>query len=405
MKQEEYQKPNLFVYQIGKIIGWYFNHFVFHLEYKRNELKDEQGPCVVLAGHSSSYDQFGVGLATKRKITFVLGKSMFYTVPFIGFVKGFRTINKDQFQTRIPELKAMRAVVKAGEILAIFPTGICSNDGESTYLPEATGKFVKSLGVNVYIAKLDGIYISNPKWSKVLRKGKVEANIYKLYTAEDIKSLSSEEIYAGIDRELHYDNYEWQEQAQVVFQNGDNVIGLENVLHSCPVCLQKHSIQCRGQNTLFCEKCGFEEVADTYGFLHNEMDEKNEIRHISAWGRLIREQLKDRIRQDDHFQEVVAVNVTRLDREKRRFVSIGDGKVSVDRQELKVTLNASGESEPVFCEKTLDFSSLPMIPGKYFDLQNGMDTYRCFTHEPKDASYIMDVVRCIFEMDKEREEA
>ena len=39
-----------------------------------------------------------------------------------------------------------------------------------------------------------------------------------------------------------------------------------------------------------------------------------------------------------------------------------------------------------------------MIPGKYFDLQDGSTVFRCYPEEKKDVAYITDIVSCIAEL-------
>jgi hypothetical protein len=57
-------------------------------------------------------------------------------------------------------MKKMKAVVEAGQPLAIYPAGLMCEDGLSTPIPKATYKFLKWMNVDVYMARTD---LSTPR--------------------------------------------------------------------------------------------------------------------------------------------------------------------------------------------------------------------------------------------------
>ena len=52
-----------------------------------------------------------------------------------------------------------------------------SEDGASTPIPLATGKSLKWLGQDVYVAYVEGSYLTNPKWGRKWRKGQINIDI------------------------------------------------------------------------------------------------------------------------------------------------------------------------------------------------------------------------------------
>lgn len=396
-----YSKPNALTYGIGKTVAYIYNSFLIKNKYIRNELKDVKGPAVVLGTHMSKYDQFLISDATKRRITFMISDAMYHSISFGWFIKSLKPVHKMQFRTTLSDMTNCAAVTKAGEILCLFPTGVCTLAGGSTYLPAATGKFLKFLKSDVYIAKLNGAYLTNPKWSKVIRKGGIHTDIYKLMSSDDLKAMSVEDIYAKINEALAFNEYEWQESQNIPFENGNCIEGLENVLHSCPKCKMHSSIHTKDTDTIYCSECGFQEKADTYGFLHNEKDPESEIRYPSDWLSKLHDNLRETISSDESFRESFPCTVKKLNIEKHCFEELGKATVSIDKKRISATL---GDGFEILNEPSDSYPYPPMIPGEYFDLQSLEEIIRCYPCNTKDVTYFCEIASCMFELSNQSKE-
>ncbi len=397
MKKKEYQKssykkPGFFAFEIYRMMCIYVSKIVLNGHVVRNEFKGVKEPCVVLMNHESGLDHCCMGLLTKRRITYVIAESRYYTTKFFWLFKQLHTVNKKQFRTDLNDIKNMKAVIDGGGCLIIFPAGVCTACGMHTELPAATGKFLKLLGADVYVAKISGVYLSNPKWSDIKRRGGVDVDAYRLISAEALKSGTYDEIYQLADEALKYNDYEWQEKKMVKFKNGNNIVGLENVLYSCPVCGGFKSILHKGKDTIYCEKCGFEEKADEYGFLHKVSSNGVEIRYPSEWFRAINRDLKNTISQDDSFRYEFSGKIFTLSIKRHKFVFVANGRVVVDKEKIVVITECE---EKLLDETTKSYLSIPSIPGKYLDLQHVDGIYRVYPDDGKDVSVFLDTVKAI----------
>ena len=177
----KYRKPNWFCYRIAQIVSWFVAAVLFRRKILRNEIKGVKGPFVVIANHEAALDFVNLIGTTYRRMTFVISKSFFSTLPIQGFLKKLGVIPKQQFQTSADDLKRMKRVVDAGQPVVIYPAGLMCEDGMSTPIPAATYKFLKWLGVDVYVARTQGTYFVMPKWSKKMRPGRTYIDIYKLF--------------------------------------------------------------------------------------------------------------------------------------------------------------------------------------------------------------------------------
>ena len=77
-----------------------------------------------------------------------------------------------------------------------------------------------------------------------------------LLTAQQLETMSVEEIRQAVEQRLYYDEFQWLETRPAVRYGGKNLAqGLENILSVCPVCGGRHTVTTR-KREVFCENCG-----------------------------------------------------------------------------------------------------------------------------------------------------
>lgn len=295
-RPELYRRPSPLHYRLARLVSWFVATFIFGRKFLRNEIRNADGPFVVIANHQAALDFVNIIGAAKKPMSFVLSWSFYSTLPIKGFLDKMGIIPKQQFQTSVSDMKRMKAVIEAGGRLVIYPAGLMCEDGLGTPIPQATYKFLKWLGADVYVARSAGSYFVMPKWSKGLRPGRTEVDIYKLFDRDSLAAMSLDEVKRRTDEALMYDAYREQERIRWPYRGGDNIRGLEKVLYMCPHCGAEHSISAVGKSVLACSECGYAQSSDRYGFLHLLSDHGEEIRYVSDWNRLLLERLgrKDR---------------------------------------------------------------------------------------------------------------
>lgn len=375
----QYREPSTIVYSLFKFLSRIVSRFLYHPTVLRNELKDVDGPIVLLANHESALDVVNVVTQYKEKLSIVFGNNYYYSLPRIAqkLADACGVIHKQQFQSNTSDLTKMKEVIKAGGSLLIFPAGLMCEDGLSTPIPEATASFLKWLDTDVYMAKSIGTYFVMPKWSDVKRRGKSKVDIFKAFSTDELESSSEPELREKIDNLLYFDAYEDQEHDRFTYKRGDDTKGLEKVVYQCPVCKTKYSIV-SNHNRLSCTACGYTQTMDTMGFLHCE-DSKQEVRYVSSWVKWILEQRKQEINED--FSMSLHCEVSVMNGIDIGFRPAGEGKVTLNT--TSVILDAIIDGQPRHIEKSvLDFPSLPFVPGKRFEIQDDMLSYRCFPDNP-----------------------
>ena len=393
-----YHKPNIFVYRFAQAVGWLVAKCLFHLKMGCNDIKNKEGAYLVIANHQCALDFANLICATKRPMTFVLSKSFFSTLPITGALKKLGVIPKQQFQTTVADMKNMKAVVDAGQPLAIYPAGLMCEDGLSTPVPKATYKFLKWMNVDVYMARTEGTYFVMPKWSKKLRPGRTTMDVTLLFTKEELAALSLDEIKARTDAVLLYDAYREQEKTPRRYTGCNDIRGLENVLYMCPSCGKEHTMAVRDKSVITCAHCGFTQKMDDYGFFHCE-DQEKEIRYVSEWSRLIYRDMARKLEADNTMQMQAEVFFRIVDNKKHKMVDAGEGTILLKRGSITLAGNIWGE-ETVLEVSIMGVPALPFSPGKYLEVQHGEDIYRCVFKDGRPVMKFINMLKSLYELEQ-----
>lgn len=384
------QQSNLFQYRAAQTLSRVASTLLFRCRTLRNEIKNVEGPYTIIANHQAALDFVNLIGATRRPIRFVISQSFFSTLPIRGTLEKIGVIPKQQFQTAAGDLRKMRAALDAGQPLAIYPAGLMCEDGLSTPIPAATYKFLKWLGTDIYMARTEGTYFVMPKWAGGIRPGRTTMDIYRLFTKEELADMTEEEIRARAEPALLYDAYREQEQHRAVYMGGRNLQGLEQVLYRCPHCGGEHTVAAK-KNRLYCTACGYEQVSDRYGFLHNRKGLGEEIRYVSDWSRRIYEQVKDSLRRGENTSLTEAVEIRMVDTAKKKFVPVGTGTLSLNAAGFTLQGTIGGEATEIAVSIT-NVPTLPFSPGKHLELQQGSTIYRCI---PRDGRLVMKFIHMV----------
>ena len=394
MKQN---KQNIFIYRGVQVVSWFVAKFIFKRKIIRNEIKGKKGPFVVIANHQAAYDFVNLIGITRTPMVFVISNSFYNALPIKGILNKIGVIPKQQFQTSVCDMKRMRSVIDGGKPLVIYPAGLMCEDGLSTPIPSATYKFLKWMDADVYVARSYGTYFAMPKWTKGMRAGETQLDVYKLFSREQLAEMDVETIRQETNKAILFDAYREQEKLQVKYKGNDNIQGLENVLYMCPHCKTEFSIGVKDKNRIFCDKCGYEQQSDEYAFLHNTAGIGQEIRYVSDWSRLIYEDLKKRIEANCESTLSAATKLLMIDPKKKGFSQVGEGTIELLLDRFVIIADIGGEKTELSIP-TGSFASLPFCPGSYLEVQDGKTIYRCVLEDGKLVMKFINMVKIYYEL-------
>ncbi len=396
---KDYVKPDILVYRLAQTIGFITSTLLFRKKTLRNEIKGVKGAYVVIANHEAQLDAANLICATSRPMTFVASNSFYRSLsrPVHFLLKKLAVIPKQQFQTSLNEMKKIKAVTDSGNPLVIYPAGLMCEDGLSTPIPRGTYKFLKWLGVDVYAARTTGTYFAQPKWAKKTRPGRTYIDIYKLLSAEELESMSIEEIETTANTALMFDAYRDQEKYLCRYCNSDVIEGLENVLYMCPHCGKEFSVAVKNKTNIFCSECGFEEMSDKYSFLHLKSRIGKEMRYVSDWSREIFKKVKESIKNAPDTVLTLKTKIHIIDKARCKFCEVGSGILSLSEKLITLKGEINGEAVDLNAA-TASYPVLPFMPGRYIELQIKDKIYRCVPDDGRQVMKFINHLKAFYEL-------
>ena len=224
-----------------------------------NKVGKPDKPAIVLCNHGSFIDFiYAAALLRKFNPNFIAARLYFYNKYLGWLLRTLGAFPKSMFAPDIENAKNCLIVLREKSLLAMMPEARLSTVGRFEDIQENTYSFIKNAGVSVYTVKINGDYFADPKWGKGFRRGSlVEAELDILYTAEEMKNITLDELRLSINERLNYNEFEWlEERPKVRYKSKRMAEGLENILHICPICGNKYTITTK-KDKVFCEYCGY----------------------------------------------------------------------------------------------------------------------------------------------------
>ena len=338
---------------------------------KINKLEGHpEKPAIVLCNHGSFIDfVYAEAMLRKSRPHFVVARLYFYHKWLGTLLRELGCFPKSMFALDIESTKNCLRVLQRGEILAMMPEARLSTAGRFEDIQESTYSFLKKSGVPVYTVKLRGDYFADPKWGNGLRRGaRVEAELDILFTAQQLKELSLEQIRRGVEERLYYDEFAWLEtQPKLRYRSRRLAEGLENILSVCPVCKKKHTISTR-KREIFCSHCGrLTALNDRYGFEPGFVFD-----NFGQWYAWQKELLKQQILADPEYVLQSAVELRLPGDGKSLTRHAGNGTCTLSRSGL--TYEGTKDGQPYRVSFAIDkIYRLLFGAGKNFEIYNGSE--------------------------------
>lgn len=247
--------PYLAVTLLSKVL--YYKKYGVSIE-RRINLDDFKGkPYVVISNHASRLDYIFIGLALwPQSFNYVVGYNEFFRSHLSMVMRLEQVVPKKNFCPQPYAIKQVMRIIRAGGRVIILPEGMSSISGANQPCALGGGQLLKMLGVPVLYTKIAGGYMTSPKFCLDERPGKVQVVLDQMFTAEQLKSMSADEIQQEMDLKLWHDDYAWNKKARVKFNGGGQMAkNMHQLLFWCPKCGSKLEMETEG-NVIRCRVCG-----------------------------------------------------------------------------------------------------------------------------------------------------
>lgn len=288
-----------------------------------------------------------------------------------------------KFVNDLALIKNIKKVMERRGILVLYPEARYANVGTSSKLPESVGKLAKMLDVPLVVLQMRGNYLQSPIWNLKKRKGVLlDATITQIYTREQLKSATVDEVNEKIAQFLTYDEYAYQNETKMAIDYEKRAEGIELALYKCPACKAEMKMRTSGAD-IICESCGEGRHMTEYGRMIRLSDGGDDgFSHIPDWYEWQREEIIKEIERGEYSLDTT-VRIEALPNAVN-FIELGTGRLIHNESGFKLIFTDYGETE----EKTLAFEPLSMtsVHTEY----NYRDTKgQCITLSTLDNTYFL----------------
>lgn len=232
---------------------------------------------LVIMNHQTGFDQFFVSLAFRNPVYYLATEDIFslgWISNVIRYLVAPIPIKKQTMD--IQAVKNCIKVAKEGGTIALAPEGNRTFCGRTVHMNSSIASLVKKLRLPLAIFRIEHGYGIQPRWSDVVRRGRMKAYVYKVLEPEEYADMSNEELFEAIREGL------WVNEACVdgVYRHKKTAEYQERVLYVCPHCglseFESHD------DAVTCKHCGLTaKYLETKEFASD--DSRFPFRFVADW--------------------------------------------------------------------------------------------------------------------------
>jgi len=285
--------------------GWFRLIFKF-----KREKYNLETPALIISNHVTNYDPILLALSfPKNNIHFVASEHLFR----LGWVSKLiiwlvAPIARKKGSNGMDTAMATARTLRAGRSVCIFGEGETTWNGKTNSIVPSTGSLARMCGANLITYRLEGGYLTAPRWGKGIRRGQMRGHIVNTYTPEQLKAMRPDEITNMINRDIYEDSWAEQKKNPIRYRGRNRARRIEAALFACPECKGIGTVFGKG-NHVRCS-CGLDVVYSEYG----TFDPQKPFANMAEWDewqhKLLVDGEYDRKNTDFAVQNVTLTEVT-----------------------------------------------------------------------------------------------
>ena len=206
---------------------------------------------LILMNHQTPFDQFFVAQSFRGAVYYMATEDIFslgWVSALIRWLVAPIPIKKQT--TDVHAVRTCLRVAKEGGTIAIAPEGNRTYSGRTEYMNPAIAALARKLGLPIALYRIEGGYGVSPRWSTVLRKGRMKAYVARVIEPEEYRDMTAEQLGEVIAEGLYVN----EARIDTHFRHKKLAEYIERMLYICPECGFAH-FESHG-DTFHCTKCG-----------------------------------------------------------------------------------------------------------------------------------------------------
>ena len=339
-EHQQPRKPNILWRSLVRFLSWLTmlgTPCTYDTEGLKGLSKDQ--PCLILMNHTCFTDmQMAYNILYPRCFNIVCSND-----GFIGFwgimgwlMRRIGCFSTQKFVTDLRLVQDMNYCFKnLKSSVLMYPEAGYSFDGTATTLPRKMGVLLKKFDVPVVMIETFGTFSRNPLYNELqIRKDvNLSAKAYVLYTQEQVRSKTVQELSDGIDNAFGFDHFKWQKEQGLLIEEPFRADGLHRILYKCASCGTEGRMEGRGTK-LTCFRCGKQHELKPLGYLE-AVKGKTDISHIPDWFRWEREQVRQEIIDGQYHLDTDVTIAVQVD--YKAIYMVGEGHLTHDNSGFHLT--------------------------------------------------------------------
>ena len=275
--------------RVWKILYFILTPFIklkFNIDFEQIKV---EGPIVLVTNHTCTWDPLLIACALKHKQVYFVASEHIFRLGFVSKVINWLVgpIPRKKGASGKDATKKCLEQLHNGHSICLFAEGEQTWDGLSNKVIRGTGQLIKDSNATLVNYQMIGSYLSLPRYADKARKGKVVGRVAGVYSPEELKDKSAEEINEIMNRDIFVDTWKYQEEHKTKFKSNKKAEYLERMLYLCPKCLNVSTLKSCG-NKLTCT-CGLDLSIDEYCFF----DPQEPFKTVAEWERWQKEKLRN----------------------------------------------------------------------------------------------------------------
>lgn len=243
---------------------------------------DIEGPCLVISNHTTDFDPIFVTHAFNGHMYYVASEHVFRK----GFlsrllVSAFDPIARKKGSTDAAAALDIVRRLRNNANVCLFAEGNRSFNGVTGPVFSATGKLLKAARCSLVTFRISGGYLATPRWADKRRKGPINGELIRVYSPDELKAMTPEEINAAIAADIFEDAFARQSDHPAEYRGKHLAEHLERALYCCPKCGKAGTMH--SKNDIFSCDCGFSVRYTETGFFTGESSSGLPFQTVRDW--------------------------------------------------------------------------------------------------------------------------
>ncbi len=197
-------------------------------------IKDKRKrPYLIVMNHQTAFDQFFLGMAFPGAVYYIASEDIFsngFISRLIDYLVAPIPIKKQT--TDVHAILNCMRIAREGGTIALAPEGNRTYSGETVYINPAVSKLAKKLMLPLAFFRIEGGFGVHPRWSDVVRRGKMRGYVSRIIEPDELKAMSDDELYELIKQELYVN----EGTSGGTFRHKKAAEYLERAMYVCPWC-------------------------------------------------------------------------------------------------------------------------------------------------------------------------